>query len=74
MECRRDPLLQRQTLTHPRLSPYRYEFEQLPRDIIGDEAVRKRLEEGRELDEIKTEWPEELEGFLAIRKHYLIYA
>jgi hypothetical protein len=37
-------------------------------------AIRRGLAEGRELDEIETEWPEQLEGFLAIRKHYLIYA
>lgn len=55
--------------------PYEYEFEKLPIDIItGDEAIRKGLEEGRDLVEMETGWQEDLEGFLAIRKQYLIYA
>jgi uncharacterized protein YbbC (DUF1343 family) len=54
--------------------PYEYEFEKLPIDIItGDEAIRKGLEEGRDLDEMEQSWQEELEGFLAIRKQYLLY-
>jgi uncharacterized protein YbbC (DUF1343 family) len=56
---------------HP---PYEYEFEKLPIDIItGDEEIRKGLEEGRDLDEMEAGWQEELEGFLKIRKHYLLY-
>ena len=59
-------------MTHP--PPYEYEFERLPIDIItGDEAIRKGLEEGRDLDEMEKSWREELEGFLAIRKQYLIH-
>lgn len=62
------------TLTLPRLSPYEYEFEKLPIDIItGDETIRKGLEEGRDLDEMEAGWQEELKGFLAIRKQHLIY-
>jgi len=54
--------------------PYEYEFEKLPIDIItGDEAIRKGLEEGKDLDEMEESWQEELEGFLAIRKQYLLY-
>jgi len=54
--------------------PYEYEFEKLPIDIItGDEAIRKGLEGGRDLDEMEDGWQEELEGFLAIRKQYLLY-
>jgi uncharacterized protein YbbC (DUF1343 family) len=54
--------------------PYEYEFEKLPIDIItGDEAIRKGLEEGRDLDEMEAGWQEDLKGFLAIRKSYLCY-
>jgi uncharacterized protein YbbC (DUF1343 family) len=54
--------------------PYEYEFKKLPIDIItGDEAIRKGLEEGRDLDEMEKSWQKELEGFLAIRKQYLLY-
>jgi uncharacterized protein YbbC (DUF1343 family) len=54
--------------------PYEYEFKRLPIDIItGDEAIRKGLEERRNLDEMEKSWQEELEGFLAIRKQFLLY-
>jgi uncharacterized protein YbbC (DUF1343 family) len=54
--------------------PYEYEFERLPLDIItGDEAIRKGLEQGRDLDEMEASWQAELEGFLAKRKQYLLY-
>jgi uncharacterized protein YbbC (DUF1343 family) len=54
--------------------PYEYEYKRLPIDIItGDEAIRKGLEEGRDLDELEISWQAELEGFLAIRKQYLLY-
>jgi uncharacterized protein YbbC (DUF1343 family) len=54
--------------------PYEYEFEKLPIDIIiGDEAMRKGLEAGRDLDDMEASWQAELEGFLAIRRQYLLY-
>jgi uncharacterized protein YbbC (DUF1343 family) len=54
--------------------PYEYEFEKLPFDIItGDEAIRKGLEQGRDLDEMEKNWHEKLKEFLAIRKQYLLY-
>jgi len=54
--------------------PYEYEFERLPIDIItGDEEIRKGLEEGRDLDAMEAGWQEELEGFLAQRRQYLLY-
>jgi len=53
---------------------YEYEFEKLPIDIItGDEAIRKGLEEGRNLDEMEESWQEELKSFLVKRKQYLLY-
>jgi uncharacterized protein YbbC (DUF1343 family) len=54
--------------------PYEYEFKKLPIDIIiGDEAIRKGLEDGNNLDEMEAGWQEELEGFLKKRKEYLLY-
>ncbi len=54
--------------------PYEYEFEKLPIDIItGDEEIRRGLEEGRDLDAMEASWQEELEGFLAQRRQYLLY-
>jgi len=54
--------------------PYEYEFKRLPIDIItGDEEIRKGLEAGKDLDEMEAGWQEELQGFLAIRKQYLLY-
>ncbi|OGP55659.1 MAG: hypothetical protein A2Y65_02785 [Deltaproteobacteria bacterium RBG_13_52_11] len=54
--------------------PYEYEFERLPIDIItGDEVIRKGLEQGIDLDELEAGWQGELEGFLAIRRQYLLY-
>jgi uncharacterized protein YbbC (DUF1343 family) len=54
--------------------PYEYEFKRLPIDIItGDEAIRRGLEQGRNLDEMEKSWQEELKRFLAIRKQYLLY-
>ena len=54
--------------------PYEYEYEKLPIDIIaGDEAIRKGLEEGRDLDEIEVSWQEELARFLTKRKQHLLY-
>ncbi|MCJ7662617.1 MAG: DUF1343 domain-containing protein, partial [Desulfobacterales bacterium] len=54
--------------------PYEYEFERLPIDIIiGDETIRKGLEAGRDLDAMEAGWQAGLEGFLAIRRQYLLY-
>jgi uncharacterized protein YbbC (DUF1343 family) len=54
--------------------PYEYEFERLPIDIItGDEAIRKGLEGGMDLDAMEAGWQEELEGFLEQRGQYLLY-
>jgi uncharacterized protein YbbC (DUF1343 family) len=54
--------------------PYEYEFERLPIDIIiGDEAIRKGLEQGKDLEALEAGWQAELEGFLAKRKQYLLY-
>ena len=54
--------------------PYEYEFDKLPIDIItGDEAIRKGMEAGKDLDELETSWQAGLDCFLAIRQQYLLY-
>jgi len=35
--------------------------------------TRKGLEDGRDLDEMGRSWQVELEGFLALRRQYLLY-
>ena len=71
------PQKPRHPTPHPDASscpPYEYEYAKLPIDIItGDEAIRRGLEEGRGLDGMEVGWQEELKGFLALRKQYLIY-
>ena len=73
-------LLQALLTTYPRHfcwkePPYEYEYEKLPIDlIIGDEAIRKGLAEGRNLFSLKEEWGEGLREFLEWRRPHLLYA
>ncbi len=54
--------------------PYEYEFKRLPIDLIlGDEGVRKALQEGRNLLPFEERWSQDLRGFLEWRKPYLLY-
>jgi uncharacterized protein YbbC (DUF1343 family) len=54
--------------------PYEYEFERMPIDlIIGDRKVRKRLENLDPVEEIESDWQEELGRFAEIREEYLLY-
>jgi uncharacterized protein YbbC (DUF1343 family) len=54
--------------------PYEYEYKRLPIDlIIGDEGIRKALEEGKDLLSLKERWDEDLRGFLEWRRPYLLY-
>jgi uncharacterized protein YbbC (DUF1343 family) len=54
--------------------PYEYEFERMPIDlIIGDGAIRKRLEELEPLDEIEASWQGELNQFKKIARKFHIY-
>jgi len=55
--------------------PYEYEYKRLPIDlIIGDEGIRKTLEEGRNLLSLKERWDEDLRDFLEWRRPHLLYA
>ncbi|WP_035275791.1 exo-beta-N-acetylmuramidase NamZ family protein [Desulfogranum japonicum] len=54
--------------------PYEYEFERLPMDLIlGSKAVRKALEEGTPVQELESEWSQELDEFHQKRSAVLLY-
>jgi uncharacterized protein YbbC (DUF1343 family) len=54
--------------------PYEYEFERMPIDlIVGDRAIRKRLEKLDRLDEIEASWQGELNQFKKIARKFHIY-
>ena len=54
--------------------PYEYELNKLPFDIlIGNNQIRKMIEEGRSISEIEGSWEKELEMFKKLRKKYLLY-
>jgi uncharacterized protein YbbC (DUF1343 family) len=54
--------------------PYEYEYERLPMDLIlGNQKVRKELEDGRPLREIEADWQEGLQEFKGVRTKYLLY-
>ena len=54
--------------------PYEYDFKRLPIDLIfGDSSIRAALEEGKDIKEVLEGCSEDLEGFLELRKPYLIY-
>ena len=54
--------------------PYEYEFERMPIDlIIGDSSIRKRLENLDPIDEIESDWQEELNRFIKISRRFYLY-
>jgi uncharacterized protein YbbC (DUF1343 family) len=54
--------------------PYEYEYERLPMDLIlGDQHVRRQLEEGVPVQEIEEGWQLELQAFDRLRKKYFLY-
>jgi uncharacterized protein YbbC (DUF1343 family) len=55
--------------------PYEYEFEKLPIDLlIGDPAVRQRLEALEPVDRIAASWRTELDEFRKMSREYRLYA
>jgi uncharacterized protein YbbC (DUF1343 family) len=72
-------IIQALALTHPdRFSwldpPYEYEREKLPIDIlIGSETVRRRVEQGHEIEEIEWGWKQQLEEYREKREACLLY-
>ena len=54
--------------------PYEYEYEKLPIDLIlGNSDLRKAIQYGEGLLEIKKTWLSEYEYFKETRKTYLLY-
>lgn len=54
--------------------PYEYEFERLPMDLIlGDSALRRKLEAGDSVLDLEKGWQPGLECFLVKREGYLLY-
>lgn len=55
--------------------PYEYEFARLPIDlIIGDSAIRKRLENLEAVDQIASSWQKQLDEFMEISRKYYLYS
>ena len=54
--------------------PYEYEFERLPIDLIlGDEQLRRALENGAEIMALEQSWQQELAEFDALRRSVFLY-
>jgi uncharacterized protein YbbC (DUF1343 family) len=54
--------------------PYEYEFKRLPIDlIIGDKKIRKCVEKGEPVAEIKASWQGELDEFKRISREFFLY-
>jgi uncharacterized protein YbbC (DUF1343 family) len=54
--------------------PYEYEFERLPIDlIIGDQSIRRRLENLDSIDAIEASWQEDLNQFKKVSREFQLY-
>lgn len=57
-----------------RQNDYEYEFGRNPMDIVcGTDKIRKQIESGVSLNEIKADWATGLSEFKELRKSFLIY-
>jgi len=57
-----------------KLPPYEYEYVKLPFDILaGSSKLRREIETGTSLQDIKTRWVKEEKRFLSMREPYLLY-
>jgi uncharacterized protein YbbC (DUF1343 family) len=55
--------------------PYEYEFERLPIDlIIGNSAIRKRMEQQDDIDDIAETWKPELNRFIHDSRNHHLYS
>lgn len=55
-------------------TPYEYEFERLPMDLIlGSQRVRTQLEAMVPVMEIESDWQQDLQDFRDKRQRYLLY-
>jgi len=53
---------------------YEYEFGKNPFDVVsGTDKIRKQIEAGTSLDEIKAAWEPRFSEFVNVRKEYLLY-
>ncbi|XCN72321.1 MAG: DUF1343 domain-containing protein [Candidatus Electrothrix aestuarii] len=54
--------------------PYEYEYDLLPMDLIlGDQEVRKAIEQGENIIELERSWQDELEEFNSLRRSVFLY-
>lgn len=54
--------------------PYEYEFERQPIDlIIGDQAIRRRIENLDDIDQIEKSWLEDLKTFTEASQRFHLY-
>lgn len=57
-----------------RTSPYEYESEKMPADlIIGNKSVREGIEQQREIPDLEKSWQKELQDFKEIAQRYFLY-
>lgn len=55
--------------------PYEYEYERLAIDLIlGDQAIRRRLEDMQSIDALEASWSQDLEAFGKLRQGFLLYS
>ncbi|KPJ98973.1 MAG: hypothetical protein AMJ60_06545 [Desulfobacterales bacterium SG8_35] len=72
-------LLQAAMLLYPesfayKKTPYEYEYERLPMDLIlGDRQVRRALEECESIMTIEKLWQHDLDGFDKLRQQFFLY-
>ncbi len=55
-------------------TPYEYEYDRNPFDVIaGTKKIRKMIEEGKAIDEIKLSWKNDVKDFNELRERYFLY-
>jgi len=64
--------------THPEFAwkqpPYEYEYELMPIDmLIGDGQIRRRIEDGEDLNALETSWQSGLRDFMDDCRGFLLY-
>jgi uncharacterized protein YbbC (DUF1343 family) len=54
--------------------PYEYEHTRLPIDLlIGDENIRRQLEQGVDIEKLEAWWQKDLEAFIHLSKQFQLY-
>ena len=58
-----------------RRPPYEYEHKLQPIDILfGSDVLRKQIDANISVNEIETNWQEDLKSFSSLRKQFLLYS